>query len=77
MGNETIPSDCILRTAVTYPKFFRLRQTFERPRVDNVANAVALALESLDLARVIRPGHTVVLTAGSRGIANIPVVLRR
>jgi hypothetical protein len=28
------------------------------------------------LGRVIRPGHTVALTAGSRGIANIPDVLR-
>ena len=59
-----------------YPKFVRLRQRFERPRVEDVGAAVASALERLDLGRTIRPGQTVALTAGSRGIANIPVVLR-
>jgi hypothetical protein len=54
----------------------RLRQHFERPRVEDVATAVRDALHQLDLGRAIRPGQTVALTAGSRGIANIPVVLR-
>jgi hypothetical protein len=59
-----------------YPKMLRIRQQFERPRVDNVALAVHAALEPLELRRTIRPGQTVALTAGSRGIANIPLVLR-
>src|SRR5439155_10008125 len=54
----------------------RLRQHFERPRIDDIPAAVRAALERLDLSRTIKPGHTVALTAGSRGIANIPVVLR-
>jgi hypothetical protein len=54
----------------------RLRQQFERPQVSDVAGAVTTALEGLDLRRAIRPGETVALTAGSRGIANIPLVLR-
>ncbi len=54
----------------------RLRQHFERPRIENVAAAVRSSLEPLDLAKTIKPGQTVALTAGSRGIANIPVVLR-
>jgi len=62
--------------AVPYPKMLKIRQQFERPRVDNVAAAVHKALEPLELARSIRPGSTVALTAGSRGIANIPMVLR-
>jgi hypothetical protein len=61
---------------VAYPNFIRLRQRFERPRVEDVAGAVASTLERLDLSRRIRPGHTVALTAGSRGIANIPLILR-
>jgi hypothetical protein len=59
-----------------YPKMLRLRQHFERPRVEDVAAAVRTTLERLDLGRVVRPGQSVALTAGSRGIANIPVVLR-
>jgi hypothetical protein len=54
----------------------RVRQEFERPRVENVAAAVRTALERLDLGKTIRPGQTVALTAGSRGIANIAQVLK-
>jgi hypothetical protein len=61
---------------VAYPKLVRLRQRFERPRVEDVAGAVASTLERLDLGGRIRPGQTVALTAGSRGIANIPLILR-
>jgi hypothetical protein len=61
---------------MSYPKVLRLRQHFERPRVADVAAQVHAELQKLDLGKTIRPGHTVALTAGSRGIANIPVVLR-
>ncbi len=61
---------------MSYPKTLRIRQQFDRPRVEDVPAAVRAALETLDLARVIRPGQTVALTAGSRGIANIPLVFR-
>jgi hypothetical protein len=54
----------------------RVRQHFERPRVENIPATVQAALEKLNLGRTIRPGQTVALTAGSRGIANIPTVLR-
>jgi hypothetical protein len=59
-----------------YPRIVRIRQHFEGPRVTDVAAAVTAALEPLDLGRRIRPGQSVALTAGSRGIANIPVILR-
>jgi hypothetical protein len=66
----------LVRCAVVYPRLVRIRQHFERPQVADIPAAVAKALESLDLPRRIKPGHTVALTAGSRGIANIPLVLR-
>ena len=59
-----------------YPKIVRIRQNFERPRVADIPATVTSELEKLDLARSIKPGRTVALTAGSRGIANIPLVLR-
>jgi len=61
---------------MSLPAFVRVRQHFERPAVADVGVAVAATLEPLDLARRVRPGHTVALTAGSRGIANIPIILR-
>ncbi len=59
-----------------YPRFVRLRQNFPRPRVENVPAAVRAALDPLRLGGTIRPGQTVALTAGSRGIANIPAILK-
>ena len=59
-----------------YPRIVRVRQHLERPRLDDIPAAVHTALTRLELERRIRPGHTVALTAGSRGIANIPTILR-
>src|SRR5437588_11991006 len=59
-----------------YPRIVRVRQHLERPRLDDIPAAVTTALSRLELERRIRPGHTVALTAGSRGIANIPAILR-
>ncbi len=61
---------------MSYPRFVRIRQEFDRPRVADIPAGVRSTLESLGLERKIRPGQTVALTAGSRGIANIPLILR-
>jgi hypothetical protein len=61
---------------VPYPRIVRIRQKFDRPRVEDIPEAVQSSLDKLDLSRSIKPGQTVALTAGSRGIANIPLVLR-
>lgn len=62
--------------AVSYPKMVQLQQHFERPRVEDVASTVRKAIQDLQLQKKIRSGQTVALTAGSRGIANIPLILR-
>jgi hypothetical protein len=61
---------------MTFPKLVSLVQRFERPRVENPAGTVTDELSKLSLEKSIRPGQTVALTAGSRGIANIPTILR-
>lgn len=59
-----------------YPRFFRVHQTFERPRVEQPADMVERQLATLRLAERIRPGQSVAVTAGSRGIANIAPITR-
>jgi hypothetical protein len=54
----------------------RVKQRFERPRVADLAATVRTEMEKLNLRPLIRAGQTVALTAGSRGIANIPLILR-
>lgn len=61
---------------IVYPQFFRVRQTFERPRVTDIPATVNAELSRLRLPARIKPGQTVAITAGSRGIANIAVILR-
>lgn len=59
-----------------YPKIFRVRQHFESPEIENVAAEVENQLSSLNLKEKVQPGETVAITAGSRGIANIAVIIR-
>lgn len=54
----------------------RLRQKFPRPRVENIPAAIRDTLTKLNLGNKIKRGQTVALTAGSRGIANIPLILK-
>ena len=57
-----------------FPTLIPVRQKFEAPQVADVAAATATALEPLR-AR-LRPGMTVAITAGSRGIHDKPEVVR-
>ncbi|MFQ3649724.1 MAG: lactate racemase domain-containing protein [Gemmataceae bacterium] len=58
------------------PTMYRVRQHLERPILSDIPGTVQSELERLDLAQRIKPGQRVALTAGSRGIANIPVILK-
>jgi hypothetical protein len=55
---------------------FRVRQSFEAPRVENVSREVEEQLARLNLAAQIKPGQTVAVTAGSRGINHIAEIIR-
>jgi Domain of unknown function (DUF362) len=57
-----------------FPRMLPIRQRFDAPRVDDVAAATRHALEPL--RERIRPGMAVAITAGSRGIADKPAVVR-
>ena len=59
-----------------YPQMFRVKQTFDGPRVDDIPATVEAELKKLALGRKIKPGETVAVTAGSRGIANIQLIIK-
>ena len=56
---------------IPLPPIFRVRQSFEAPRVADVEGEVRRQLDKLGLDKKIKPGQSVAITAGSRGIANI------
>lgn len=61
---------------MTFPRMLRVRQTFEADHLDDIAGEVARQLQKLRLADKVRPGQTVAITAGSRGIANIALITK-
>ena len=59
-----------------FPKVVKIRQKFPRPRVENVEVALREQLGREEISSTIKPGMSVALTAGSRGIAEIAEILR-
>jgi len=58
------------------PRFARIRQALPSDRIDDVAATVRSELERIGLTRQLKRGASVAITAGSRGIADIPLVTR-
>jgi len=55
------------------PTMIRVRQTFARPRVEDIPRTVAERLQAAGLP--VKRGDTVAVGAGSRGIANIDTIV--
>lgn len=60
----------------SFPKIVPIRQRFDAVHISDVAAAMRLQLERLDLAAIVRPGASVAITAGSRGIDRIDAILQ-
>jgi hypothetical protein len=57
------------------PLMAKVRQTFPRPKIDSVPEAVRNELQRIDLGRKVKPGWRVAIAVGSRGIACNPAVV--
>jgi hypothetical protein len=58
------------------PRLFQLKQVFDAPRLADPAAAVRAALDELPAAKFIRPGMSVAVGAGSRGISHYDLIVR-
>ena len=61
---------------VPLPKMVTAEQHFPAETLDNVSGALITALKEKVTSDLLRPGMEIAITAGSRGIANMPLVLR-
>lgn len=59
-----------------FPKVVKVRQDFPCPRVEDIEQAMREQFEKTEISSRIESGMEIALTAGSRGIANIDVILR-
>ena len=57
-----------------FPKVVRVRQRFHSTRVADIPARVAREVARLDLSGRLKPGDSVAITAGSRGVANIAAI---
>jgi len=61
---------------IELPSFFRVRQNFARPCVEDIEATVVSELDRIAISDSIQAGQTIAITCGSRGIANIPILIR-
>ena len=61
---------------MSFPRMIRVKQTFDATRVNDIPGEVDRQLATLKLGTTVKPGQTVAITAGSRGIANIAIIIK-
>lgn len=77
MKPRPVPAYVRLIENTPLPRIALCRQTFDAGRVDDPAQAVAGALAGAAcVARRVKPGMRIAITAGSRGIASFPELLQ-
>ena len=59
-----------------FPKLYLAKQTFPRPRVEDIKSTVYQELEKLGIRKRLPKGAKVAITAGSRGINRIVEITR-
>ena len=58
------------------PRMAKARQIFNQPSVKDVPGEIRKQLKAKNLSSRVKPGQRIAVTAGSRGIANIVLILR-
>ena len=61
---------------IVIPKLFRVRQKFDRPVIHDVVEELKSKLHAKDVLAKIKPGQKVAITIGSRGITNMPLIIK-
>ena len=61
---------------MAFPRILRVKQTLEGPTLHDIPGAVRESIRALRLPGRVKPGQTVAITAGSRGVANIDRITR-
>ena len=61
---------------IPIPRMVRIRQIFEKSKLEDVKAAIRRELDRDEVIKVVKPGMSIAITAGSRGIANLALVIR-
>lgn len=58
------------------PKMYRVRQQFDETRLEDIAGTVRREMEKDSIRTLVKPGMRVAVGVGSRGIQNLPLIVR-
>ena len=58
------------------PNMTRIQQQFEAPVLTDLPAAIHTELDRINASAIVKPGETVAVTAGSRGVANVDVAVK-
>jgi hypothetical protein len=58
------------------PSFMRVKQALSGPVIEDVPGEIHRQISGLGISNLIKPGQTIAITAGSRGITGIGLILR-
>ena len=61
---------------MAFPKMTRIQQQFEAPVLTDLPAAIHTELDRINAATLVKPGETVAITAGSRGVANVDIAVK-
>jgi len=61
---------------MAFPKMFRVKQELEGPALQDVYGSTRQQIRALGLEKKVKPGQTVAITSGSRGVANIAQITK-
>ena len=61
---------------VRYPKLFRVRQHLEDRALSDIPGTVRKELDAISVGDMVSGGKKIAVTAGSRGISNIAVIVK-
>jgi hypothetical protein len=72
-GSDAIP---VLLQRIPIPRVVKIRQAFERPIIANVEGEFCDRLRNSCVLDSVRPGMSIAVGVGSRGISNQPLIVR-
>jgi hypothetical protein len=63
---------------VELPKMLKVRQLFDRGRIDpqDIPRAVFSEMSRPELGDYVKPGKRIAITCGSRGVANVAIITK-
>lgn len=58
------------------PEMVKIRQKFNTSRIEDIPAEVRKQLKAINIENMVKPGMRIAVTAGSRGIANIALIIK-